>query len=149
MTTKKITKKGCVVKQVKQRSPRSVTKGKATGVVDKKSAYQQAIEKQLGIKTSYVPTGHRVLVKKLDAVEKSAGGILLPDVNVETQSRAVIVRIGANCKGPWKPGHEVIFRTVSGDTLNDFKTGETDGSLCILHEDDIIASTGAPLREEA
>ena len=79
----------------------------------------------------------------------TAGGIVIPGSPVEMQTRGLICRIGNDCQGPWSTGDLVAFETHAAREINDFETGETNGALIVLHEDDILCSTNAPLRKDA
>lgn len=97
-------------------------------------------DKDLGGKLR--PLDDRVVVEPLEAEEKTAGGILLPDSAKQKPQRGVVV-----AAGPGKllengkraalavaKGDEVLYGKYSG---NDTKIGAKD--LKILRESDILA----------
>lgn len=89
------------------------------------------------------PLGDRVVVKPLEAENKSKGGILLPDTAKEKPQEAKVVAVG---KGKMlengaiqtpevKIGDKVLFGKYSGNEITT-KEGE---ELLILREEDILA----------
>ena len=89
------------------------------------------------------PLGDRIVVKPLEAENKSKGGIVLPDSAKEKPQEAKVVAVG---KGKVlesgavhvpevKVGDKVIFGKYSG---NEFITKEGE-ELLILREEDILA----------
>ncbi len=91
---------------------------------------------------SIQPLGDRVLVKRLEAEEKTKGGIVLPDTAKEKPQKGEVVAVG---KGKVlesgkveslevKKGDKVLFGKYSGSeiTLN-------DQEHLILKEEDILA----------
>ncbi|MCM8813839.1 MAG: co-chaperone GroES [Candidatus Omnitrophica bacterium] len=92
------------------------------------------------------PLGDRVLVKVLEAEEKTKGGILLPDTAKEKPQEAEIVAVGkgkvlenGTVKAPEvKAGDKVLFGKYSGTQVT---TKEGDEYL-ILREEDILAIIG-------
>ena len=88
------------------------------------------------------PLDDRIVVKAVEAEEKSAGGILLPDSAKEKPSRAVIVAIGEgprNDEGKRMPlsvkvGDDILYGKYAG---NDIKwNGE---EYKILRESEVLA----------
>ena len=87
------------------------------------------------------PLHDRVLVRRIDADEKTAGGIIIPDTAKEKPQRGEIVAVGAgarNDKGDIIPldvkaGDEVLFGKWSGTEV------KIDGEdLLIMKESDIL-----------
>ena len=88
------------------------------------------------------PIQDRVLVKRLDAEEKTAGGIIIPDSAKEKPQKAEVIEVG---KGKWsedgkrleptvKKGDRVLFSKYSGSEV------KLDGvEHLIIREDDILA----------
>ena len=68
---------------------------------------------------SIKPLGQRVLVKRLDAEEVSAGGIVLPDTAQEKPQEAEVVALGTGGKDEngndiqWQPRHLTRLFLVS------------------------------------
>ena len=90
---------------------------------------------------SFRPLHDRVLVRRIDADEKTAGGIIIPDTAKEKPQRGEVIAVGAgarNDKGQLVPldvkaGDEVLFGKWSGTEV------KIDGEdLLILKESDIL-----------
>ncbi|MBU0650372.1 co-chaperone GroES [bacterium] len=91
---------------------------------------------------SIQPLGDRVLVKVLEAVEKTKGGIILPDSAKEKPQEAKIVAVGEGkmldngqrAKMSVKKGDKVLFGKYSGTEV------KFDGDeYLIIREDEILA----------
>src|SRR5262245_9789262 len=78
---------------------------------------------KVGVKVH--PIQDRVLVKRLDAEEKTAGGIIIPDAAKEKPQQAEVIAVG---KGKWsedgkrlepavKKGDRVLFSKYSGSEV--------------------------------
>jgi chaperonin GroES len=88
------------------------------------------------------PLGDKVLVKRLEAEEKTAGGIVLPDTAKEKPKRGTIQAVGGGklldsgerSKPQVKKGDEVIFTSYAGTEVK--VNGE---ELLIMDESDILA----------
>jgi len=88
------------------------------------------------------PLGDKVLVKRLEAEEKTAGGIVLPDAAKEKPKRGTIEAVGGGklldsgerSKPQLKKGDEVIFTSYAGTEVK--VNGE---ELLIMDETDILA----------
>jgi chaperonin GroES len=96
-------------------------------------------------KLSLKPLADRVVVKKLDAEEKTAGGIVLPDTAKEKPQQGEILAVGPGKfdeKGNRQPmevkvGDKVLFAKYSGTEV------KIDGQeYLIMAERDILAITG-------
>ncbi|MDD5130602.1 MAG: co-chaperone GroES [Candidatus Omnitrophica bacterium] len=89
------------------------------------------------------PLGDRIVVKPLEAENKSKGGILLPDTAKEKPQEAKVVAVGKGkvlengtiAAPEVKVGDKVIFGKYSGNEITT-KEGE---ELLILREEDILA----------
>lgn len=89
------------------------------------------------------PLGDRVVVKPLEAENKSKGGILLPDTAKEKPQEAIVVAVGkgkvlenGGIQTPEvKVGDKVLYGKYSGNEITN-KEGE---ELLILREEDILA----------
>lgn len=88
------------------------------------------------------PLGDRVLVKRLDPVQKTKGGIVLPDSAQEKPKEAEIISVGegkVNDKGERVPlsvkaGDRIIFTSYAGTEV------KIDGEdYMIMREEDILA----------
>ena len=88
------------------------------------------------------PLGDKVLVKRLEAEEKTAGGIVLPETAKEKPKRGTIQAVGGGklldsgerSKPQVKKGDEVIFTSYAGTEVK--VNGE---ELLIMDESDILA----------
>ena len=85
--------------------------------------------------------GQRVLVRRLDAEETSAGGIVLPDTAKEKPQEAEIVELGTGGKD--EDGKTIEFTVKKGDKVLISKYGGTDikiagQELLIISESDIL-----------
>ncbi len=88
------------------------------------------------------PLDDRIVVKQIEAEEKSAGGILLPDSAKEKPQRAVVVAIGEGARNDEgerlgmsvNVGDEILFGKYAGNEINwngeDYK---------ILREGEVLA----------
>ncbi|MCB1133201.1 MAG: co-chaperone GroES [Verrucomicrobiae bacterium] len=90
--------------------------------------------------TNLKPLGRRVLVKRKDEEEKSAGGIILPDTAKEKPQEATVVALG---DGKNDEGEIVEFSVKVGDAVLISKYGGTDVKLdgvdhLIISENDIL-----------
>jgi chaperonin GroES len=90
---------------------------------------------------SFRPLHDRVLVRRIDADEKTAGGIIIPDTAKEKPQRGEIIAVGAGARteeGKLVPldvkvGDEVLFGKWSGTEV------KIDGEdLLIMKESDIL-----------
>ena len=88
------------------------------------------------------PLGDRVVIERISAEEKTAGGIVLPDTAKEKPKRGKVIAIGTGRRlkdGGLQPlevkkGDEVLFTSYAGD---EFKA---DGKeLLLMREEDILA----------
>jgi chaperonin GroES len=88
------------------------------------------------------PLGDKVLVKRLEAQEKTAGGIVLPDSAKEKPKRGTVQAVGdgklldsgERSKLQVAKGNQVLFTSYAGTEIR------VDGEeLLILDESDILA----------
>ena len=91
------------------------------------------------------PLYDRVVVKRLEAQDKTASGLFLPESAKEKPQQAEVVAVGTGRRldngevRPLsvKPGDKVIFGKYSGDEI------KLDGEdLIILKEDELLAIVG-------
>ena len=87
------------------------------------------------------PMGQRVLVQRLEAEEKSAGGIVLPDNAKEKPQEAEVIELGTGGKD--EDGKPIAFTVKKGDTVLISKYGGTEvklngKDLLIISETDIL-----------
>jgi chaperonin GroES len=90
---------------------------------------------------SFRPLHDRVLVRRIDADEKTAGGIIIPDTAKEKPQRGEVIAVGAGTRTEdgklaaldVKAGDEVLFGKWSGTEV------KIDGEdLLIMKESDIL-----------
>lgn len=91
--------------------------------------------------TKIQPLGQRVLVKRLDEEEKSAGGIIIPDTAKEKPQEAEVIALGTGGKDD--DGNKIEFTVKVGDKVLISKYGGTEVKLdgddvLILSESDIL-----------
>ncbi len=88
------------------------------------------------------PLGDRILVKRLEAEDMTAGGIVLPDAAKEKPKEGKVVAVGSGrvlddgtrSKPQLKEGDKIIFTSYAG---NDIKV---DGEeYLIMSEEDVLA----------
>ena len=91
------------------------------------------------------PLGDKVLVKRVEAEDKTAGGIVLPDAAKEKPKRGIVQAVGdgklldsgERSKLQVAKGDEVLFSSYAGTEIK--VNGE---ELLILDEGDILAVVG-------
>lgn len=92
--------------------------------------------------TKLQPLGDRVVLRREESAEQTAGGILLPNSAQDKPARGEIVSIGTGrllddgTRGTFQVevGDRVIFSGYAGEV---FKVG--DEELLLMREDDILA----------
>ena len=93
-------------------------------------------------RVSIRPLGEKVLVQRLEAEEKTAGGIVLPDSAKEKPKRGTIMGIGdgrlldnGSRQAPQlKEGDQVLFSSYAGTEV------KVDGAeMIIMDETDVLA----------
>ena len=96
-------------------------------------------------KASIRPLGDRVLVRRLEAEDKTAGGILLPESAKEKPKEGVIVSLGEGrmldngerSTFSVKKGNRILFTAYGGTEV------KYDGQeYLIMREDDILGIIG-------
>ncbi|MBP5622668.1 MAG: co-chaperone GroES [Thermoguttaceae bacterium] len=99
-----------------------------------------ATENKCGCKLQ--PLGDRVVVRRDESEERTAGGLYLPDSAKNKPSRGVVVSIGdgrvlddgSRSKFAVQEGDRVLFLSYAGE---DFKFGEDE--FLLMRESDILA----------
>ncbi|UIJ44833.1 co-chaperone GroES [Sphingomonas cannabina] len=100
------------------------------------------------------PLHDRVLVRRIEAEEKTAGGIIIPDTAKEKPQEGEVVAVGAGARDDSgklvalsvEPGDRILFGKWSGTEV------KIDGEeLLIMKESDILGviETAAELRKAA
>ena len=97
------------------------------------------------MKLQLKPLADRVVVKKLEAEEKTAGGIVLPDTAKEKSQRGKVVAVGSG--RTLDSGTKVAVEVKIGDVVYFAKYGGTEVNVegvdyTILSERDILAVIG-------
>ena len=101
---------------------------------------------------AFRPLHDRVLVRRIEADEKTAGGIIIPDTAKEKPQEGEVVAAGngpTNDKGETKPldvkaGDRILFGKWSGTEV------KIDGEeLLIMKESDILGVIDAPAAAKA
>lgn len=91
------------------------------------------------------PLNDRVLVKRLESEEKTAGGLFIPDTAKEKPSKGQVVAVGPGKVGDngertplaVKAGDEVLFNKYAGTEV------KLDGvDHLVMREEDILAIIG-------
>jgi len=87
------------------------------------------------------PLNDRILVKRLEQLEKTAGGIIIPDSAKEKPAEGKVVAVGNGKMN--EAGQRVALDVKAGDRVLFSKYGGTDVKLdgedfLIMREDDIL-----------
>ena len=90
---------------------------------------------------SIIPLHDRLLVRRLEEEEKTAGGIIIPDSAKEKPAQGKVVTVGPGKLND--SGDRVALQVKEGDTVLFSKYGGTDVNLdgeeyLILREDDVL-----------
>jgi chaperonin GroES len=94
---------------------------------------KEVVDMSFGIK----PLGARVVIKKLEAEEKSQGGIILTNAAKEKPQMAEVVAVGPGTKDvemEVKPGDKIVFSKYAGTDVK--YEGE---EYTIMSQNDILA----------
>ena len=89
------------------------------------------------------PLGDRIVIRRSESQEKTAGGILLPDSAKNKPQKGKVLAVGPGrmlkdgTRRPMdvKEGDTVLFTTWAGD---EFKENRTDNIL-LMREEDVLA----------
>ena len=89
----------------------------------------------------FIPLHDRVLVRRVEAEEKTAGGIIIPDTAKEKPQEGEVIAVGAGTRDETgklveldvKPGDRILFGKWSGTEVR--LEGE---DLLIMKESDIL-----------
>lgn len=92
-------------------------------------------------KTSIQPLGDRVVIRRDESDDITAGGIVLPDSAKDKPARGQIVSVGdgkllndgSRSEFQVKPGDRVLFSSYAGESLN-----IEDEELLLMREEDIL-----------
>ena len=88
------------------------------------------------------PLGDRVIVKRLEAEEKTAGGIILPETAKEKPKEGKVVAVGPGrvldsgerSKMQLKKGDRILFTSYAGDEVK-----VVDEEYLLMKEEDVLA----------
>lgn len=97
---------------------------------------------QAAKKITIKPVGNRVLVQRLEPVEKMKGGIILPDSAKKKQESARVVAIGTGKileDGSKQPIPVTVGQVILMDKYSGQEVTIDDQEFMILKTDDIIA----------
>ncbi len=92
---------------------------------------------------SLKPIGDRIIVRREQAEDKSAGGILLPDTAKNKPQKGTVMAVGpgkmkkdgSRAEMQLKSGDKVLFTSWAGDEFNNRK----EGDILVMHEGDVLA----------
>ncbi len=92
--------------------------------------------------TKLIPLGDRLLVERLEAEEKTAGGIVLPDTAKEKPIQGKVIAVGEGRRT--EEGKLIPMQVKKGDKILFGKYSGTDVKLereeyLIMKEDDVLA----------
>jgi chaperonin GroES len=90
------------------------------------------------------PLGDRIVVRRFEAEEKTAGGILLPDNAKNKPQKGEVLAVGPGklmkdgTRRPLqvKAGDTVLFTMWAGD---EFRGQERRENILLMHEEDVLA----------
>lgn len=108
----------------------------------KETTIQQGVQGKEEVSMQITPLGDRILVKPLEAEEKTKGGIILPDTAKEKPQEGRVVAVG---KGKVledgkvqplevKPGDKILYGKYSGTEIK-----LEDEEHLIIKEEDVLA----------
>ena len=89
------------------------------------------------------PLGDRIIVRRSESVEKTAGGIVLPDAAKQKPQKGKVLAVGpgkllknGGRRAPQvKEGDTVVFTSWAGD---EFQEG-TGSAILVMREEDVLA----------
>lgn len=88
------------------------------------------------------PLGERIVVRREESEERTAGGIVLPDSAKEKPARGVVVAVGdgrllddgSRSPSQLAAGDRVLFSSYAGETVE-----VDDEEYLLMREDDVLA----------
>ena len=82
---------------------------------------------------NFKPLGDRILVKRVEAEDVTAGGLIIPDAAKEKPSEGTVMAVGTDDDLSVEVGNTVLFGKWSGTEI------ELDGqSMLIVKETDVL-----------
>jgi len=90
------------------------------------------------------PLNDRVLVKRIESEERSAGGIIIPDTAKEKPQEGTVIAVGP---GKLDKGERIALNVAIGDRVLFGKSSGTEVNIAgvehtLLREEDIFAVLG-------
>ena len=90
---------------------------------------------------AYKPLHDKVIIQRLEEMEKSAGGIIIPDTAKEKPQQGRVIAVGAGAVS--KDGKTIPMQVKPGDRVIFSKYGGTEGKFgdenyLIMREDEIL-----------
>jgi chaperonin GroES len=90
------------------------------------------------------PLNDRVLVKRIESEERSAGGIIIPDTAKEKPQEGTVIAVGP---GKLDKGERIALNVAIGDRVLFGKYSGTEVNIAgvehtLLREEDIVAVLG-------
>jgi chaperonin GroES len=90
------------------------------------------------------PLGDRIVVRRVEEQEKTAGGIFLPDTAKKKPQKGKVLAVGPGrllkdgTRRPLqvKEGDTVLFTTWAGD---EFREGQKRENILLMREEDVLA----------
>jgi chaperonin GroES len=90
------------------------------------------------------PLGDRIVVQRVEAQEKTKGGILLPDAAKQKPQRGKVMAVGPgqlSKDGKRRPlevkvGDTILFTNWAGD---EFKESRAKNEILLMREEDVLA----------
>jgi chaperonin GroES len=90
------------------------------------------------------PLGDRIIVQRVEAEEKTAGGILLPDNARQKPQRGKVLAVGpgrlrkdgTRAAPQVKTGDTILFTMWAGDEYREKPTGN---NILVMREEDVLA----------
>src|SRR5256885_12348857 len=90
------------------------------------------------------PLGDRIVIRREEAEDKTAGGIILPDTAKNKPQRGTVLAVGPGrqkkdgTRAPMqlKDGDTVLFTSWAGD---EFKDRRDPNEVLVMHESDVLA----------
>ena len=92
----------------------------------------ETMEKKSAVAKNFQPLGDRVFVTYTEEMERTSGGIYVPDTAKEKPQRGTVLAIGKKVENV-KVGDQVLFDKYSGSKLR-----IDDEDCLILKEEDIL-----------
>ena len=90
------------------------------------------------------PLGDRIIVRRTEAAETTAGGIILPDNAKQKPQKGIVLAAGPGKL--MKDGTRRPLQVKEGDTVlstawagDEFKDRGTKDAILVMHEEDVLA----------